>query len=179
MHSRASLQALLGDWRKHLSDWAASGRLTAAAQEALQIKGESEALKRLVDQWSEGNFTALPPVVLLPASSMPGAVGAYTIGSPTIYLNQEWLKSASQDSVMLVLTEELGHHLDGLLNEVDTEGDEGKSLSNILLRSNPPRNTGQRDKGVIILPQGEKLDAEYSAAPTLSWTQVLGPPREI
>ena len=76
MHSRASLQALLGDWRKHLSDWAASGRLTAAAQEALQIKGESEALKRLVDQWSEGNFTALPPVVLLPASSMPGAVGA-------------------------------------------------------------------------------------------------------
>ncbi|MEB3262355.1 MAG: hypothetical protein VKK94_05280 [Cyanobacteriota bacterium] len=38
----------------------------------------------------------------------------------TIYLNADWLATASEDQAIAVLSEELGQHLDGLLNAVDT-----------------------------------------------------------
>ena len=69
------LTALLPDWHLLLQDWSASGRLTAAAQEALLLNGEPQALKELVAHWSSGVFTGIPPIVLLPSSSMPGAAG--------------------------------------------------------------------------------------------------------
>jgi hypothetical protein len=65
-----TLDNLLGDWRKLLTEWAASGQITAAAQEALQLDGEPELLQELVGQWSKGDFSELPPIVLLPSWSM-------------------------------------------------------------------------------------------------------------
>ena len=109
MTSAAYLETLLGDWRKLLTDWAASGQLTAAAQDALQLSGEPKLLKQLVKQWSRADFSALPPIVLLPSSSMPGAAGAYAISTGTIYLNQDWLQTAGKDSVLAVLTLSLIH----------------------------------------------------------------------
>lgn len=140
--STPSLKTLLGDWRKLLTDWASSGQLTAAAQDALQLKGEPELLKRLAGQWSKGDFSGLPPIVLLPSSSMPGAAGAYAISTRTIYLNQDWLKTASHDRVMSVLTEELGHHLDGMLNTVDTPGDEGRDIARRLFSASSANAKG-------------------------------------
>jgi hypothetical protein len=110
------LQALLPTWYQLLQQWSLDGRLSAAAQEALLLSGESEPLTALTDQWAAGDFSGLPPIVLLPASSMPGAAGAYADSTGTIYLNEDWLQTASTDAVFSVLTEELGHHLDNLLN---------------------------------------------------------------
>ena len=126
------LTALIPDWHLLLQGWSASGRLTAAAEEALLLNGEPQALKELVTRWSAGDFSGLPPIVLLPSSSMPGAAGAYAISTGTIYLNQDWLTTASAAQALAVLTEELGHHLDGLLNGVDTPGDEGKYFALLL-----------------------------------------------
>ena len=55
-------------------------------------------------------------MVALPGKAMPSTAGAYGISTGTIYLNQEWLQSASRERVLAVLSEELGHHLDGMLN---------------------------------------------------------------
>jgi|GEM_PF-6816280 len=126
------LGTLVGDWKKLLTDWGESGALARAAREALMLEGEPEPLKRLVNQWREGDFSGLPPIVLLPASSMPGAAGAYAISTGTIYLNQDWLAGATEAQPMAVITEELGHHLDGLLNAVDTPGDEGELFARLL-----------------------------------------------
>ncbi|MCX5968476.1 MAG: calcium-binding protein [Cyanobacteria bacterium] len=126
------LAALLPEWQRLLQAWSASGALTAAAQEALLLQAEPEPLKRLVSQWSQGDFSGLPPIVLLPASSMAGAAGAYASSTGTIYLNQDWLATASAAQAMAVLTEELGHYLDGLLNAVDTPGDEGELFARLL-----------------------------------------------
>jgi hypothetical protein len=95
--SITNLDTLLSDWRKILTEWAISGQLTAAAQDALQLKAEPELLKRLAGQWRKGDFSGLPPIVLLPSRSMPGATGAYAISTGTIYLNEDWLKTASHD----------------------------------------------------------------------------------
>jgi hypothetical protein len=120
------LAALLQDWRLLLTQWARNGTLSRAALEALRLSEEPEALRLLVSRWSAGDLLDLPPVVVLPASAMPTAAGAYAITTGTIYLNQAWLQSSSRERVLQVLTEELGHHLDGLLNVVDTPGDEGE-----------------------------------------------------
>ena len=68
-HSTPSelLTALLADWQLLLQGWSTSGRLTAAAQEALLLGVVPQALEELVAQWSAGAFTGIPPVVLLPA----------------------------------------------------------------------------------------------------------------
>jgi hypothetical protein len=42
------LTALIPDWHLLLQGWSASGRLTAAAEEALLLNGEPQALKELV-----------------------------------------------------------------------------------------------------------------------------------
>ena len=167
MTSAATLETLLGDWRTLLTDWSASGQLTAAAREALQLKAEPELLQKLVRQWSKGDYSGLPPIVLLPSSSMPGAAGAYAISTRTIYLNQDWLRTASRDWVMSVLTEELGHHLDGLLNAVDTSGDEGEIFATLLhcegmistrLRQ---QTNSENDQGVVLV-NGEILAIEQA-----------------
>ena len=78
------LETHLQDWRELLILWAQNGTLTRAAQEALQLEGEPEKLRELVGEWSQRDFGNLPPVVLLPASAMPGAAGAYAISTGTI-----------------------------------------------------------------------------------------------
>jgi hypothetical protein len=133
MFTTASLSpALHQEWKLKLSQWAADGSLDAAAGAAFRLEGRPAELAALISQWAEGDFSALPPIVLLPASSMPGAAGAYAISTGTIYLNQDWLAGASAAQVIAVLTEELGHHLDGLLNVVDTPGDEGEGFAGLV-----------------------------------------------
>ena len=158
------LTALLPDWHLLLQDWSASGRLTAAAQEALLLNGEPQALKELVAQWSTGVFTGIPPIVLLPSSSMPVAAGAYAISTGTIYLNQDWLTTASAAQAMAVLTEELGHHLDGLLNVVDTPGDEGEYFANLVMgtKSNAQSDSRHSEDSITIFFNNQTLHAEVS-----------------
>jgi Ca2+-binding RTX toxin-like protein len=126
------LAALLPEWHLLLQGWSPSGRLTAAAQEALLLNGEPGALTDLTNQWAAGEFGALPPIVLLSSADINGAMGAYAISTGTIYLNADWLAGATKAQVFAVLTEELGHHLDRLLNVVDTPGDEGEYFARLL-----------------------------------------------
>lgn len=98
---------LLQAWRLRLSEWSIDGSLSAAAQ---------AALKELISEWAAGDFKALPPIKVLDGSMMPGAAGAYAISTGTIYLNGDWLRLASEEQGIAVLSEELGHHLDGWLN---------------------------------------------------------------
>ena len=170
-----SLDTLLGDWKKLLTVWAGSGALTRAVREALLLKGEPEPLKRLVSQWGQGDCSGLPPIVLLPASSMPGATGAYAIGTGTIYLNQDWLAKASAAQAIAVLTEELGHWLDSQIRSTDTAGDEGALLSRLLMgpELSPEEESSLRsedDRIQITLASGQVLLAEASTdslAPTI------------
>jgi hypothetical protein len=170
-----SLDTLLGDWQKLLTDWADSRDLSRAACEALLLKGEPEPLKRLVDQWSHGDFSGLPPIVLLPASSIPGAAGVYAISTGMIYLNRDWLATASAAQAIAVLTEELGHWLDSQLSPTDTPGDEGARLARLLLgpELSPEEERSLRaedDRIQITLASGQVLLAEASAdtlAPTI------------
>lgn len=71
------LASRLPQWHLLLQEWSASGRLTAAAQEALLLNGEPQALTDLTNQWSAGDFQAVPEIVLLSNADINGALGAY------------------------------------------------------------------------------------------------------
>jgi len=126
-------RALLLAWRRHLQGWSADGSLKAAAQQALGLEQEPPQLQALTSHWAEGDFSGLPPIRLLAGSSMPATAGAYGHSTGTIYLNADWLQQASEEQAIAVLTQELGHHLDGVLNSEETPGDEGEHFS-LLLR---------------------------------------------
>ena len=158
------LRKLLPEWHLLLKKWAASGRLTAAALEALLLNGQPKALTELTNQWAAGEFSALPPIVLLSSAEINGALGAYAVSTGSIYLNADWLLSANKEQVIAVLTEELGHHLDGVLNAVDTFGDEGEYFSKLLtntgLTAGEVRALHQQNDAGTILVQGQLLAAE-------------------
>jgi len=158
---------ILPTWYEQLQHWSLSGRLTAAAQEALLLDGEPQALKDLVSQWSKGDFKGIPEIVLLSNMDINGALGAYAQSIGKIYLNADWLKTATQEAVNAVLTEELGHHLDGLLNTVDTAGDEGEYFSRHIcdgaLDSNLVDGLRFEVDNITVYPQtGFGIDAEAS-----------------
>ncbi|MFN5193434.1 MAG: hypothetical protein ACK5E6_03280, partial [Cyanobacteriota bacterium] len=162
------MDLLLPQWFTLLKGWALDGSISLAAQESFQLDGEPEPLKELISQWAAGDVAALPPVELLPAEAMAGAAGAYAIQSGTIYLNADWLLGASPAQVQAVLSEELGHHLDGLLNTSDTPGDEGELFA-ALLHGNGMVSAEQRrrlltqnDHGSVLL-NGELLAVEQAS----------------
>ncbi|MEI6029803.1 MAG: cadherin-like domain-containing protein [Synechococcaceae cyanobacterium ELA739] len=161
------LTALLPEWQRLLQVWSASGALSAAAQEALVLSGEPQALTDLVTQWSAGDFTGIPPIVLLSGTEMNGAMGAYALSTGTIYLNADWLATATKDQLFAVLTEELGHSLDGLLNSVDTSGDEGEYFAGLLKASGVVgakqrlRLRSENDQGTVLV-NGEVLTVEQA-----------------
>lgn len=76
-------------------------------------------------------------------NELGGALGAYsatgTTGKPTIYLNGDWLQTASFQEIQAVLLEELGHDFDNYINNgADSQGDEGEIFANLIL--NKPFN---------------------------------------
>ena len=165
----------LESWKLAVQGWSRDGSLARAAQDALNLDAVPPALQRLIEQWSEAQWEELPPVELLSSEAMPGAAGAYAISTGTIYLNQSWLESASPQQVQAVLTEELGHHLDGLLNAADTPGDEGEIFSCLLLQVCSVNN-GQKflsHDGSIHLKVGDRI-LEGEAADNTGWLLTAG-----
>lgn len=166
--AEALLANYLESWKALLTQWSSDGSLSAAAQEVLLLDEEPPALTDLITQWSAGDYRQLPPIVLLSNADIGGAMGAYALSTETIYINQDWLLSASQAQVEAVLTEELGHHLDGLLNEVDTPGDEGEyfsqSLSTNYVYYDATRSIGIRSDIGEIKVAGNAVGVEFAAS---------------
>ncbi|MEB3316632.1 MAG: Calx-beta domain-containing protein, partial [Cyanobacteriota bacterium] len=161
------LDALLQAWRQQLTLWSKSGALSRAAEQALLLGETPGRLRELVGRWSAGNFEDLPPVVLLPTSAMPSAAGAYALSTGSIYLNRDWLQTANREQALAVLTEELGHHLDGLVNCADTPGDEGEMLARIVM-DNPigiqeKREIQRQEDRTLLIRHGKTMEVEQSS----------------
>ena len=163
-----SLESLLPEWQRNLQGWAKDGSLALAAEEALGLVATPAALEGIIDQFKSGNFKALPPILLLSGSRISGVKGAYASSTGTIYLNANWLKNASKQQVFSVLTEELGHHLDRVMNASDTPGDEGEYFARILAnRSNGltaleiQALRAQKDEGYLVA-SSQILQVEFA-----------------
>jgi RHS repeat-associated protein len=84
--------------------------------------------------FAEGDFSALPPIEILSASTLNGASGGFDTGAGKIYLSDALL-SGTPDNVTLVksvLLEEIGHYIDAQINRTETLGDEGEYFADRL-----------------------------------------------
>jgi hypothetical protein len=84
--------------------------------------------------FAEGDFSALPPIEILSASTLNGASGGFDTGAGKIYLSDALL-SGTPDNVTLVksvLLEEIGHYIDAQINRTETAGDEGEYFADRL-----------------------------------------------
>ena len=125
-------------------------------------------LKRIAKRLAAGDTRDIPPIELLPGSAMPGAAGAYAKATRTIYINEEWIKTANEVDIIRLLTEEFGHHLDNEINEKDSPGDEGAIFSEHLFFAHPQGTIpstqihliNENDHGWINV-DGQLLAAEF------------------
>jgi hypothetical protein len=164
-------EALLPAWLRRLHSWALDGRLEAAVLEALRLRAGDPRLATLLAERAAGNTAELPEIRLVEGSVMEGLAGAYSpLGrGGMILLNRTWLSAADDASVLAVLTEEFGHHLDRQFNSSDTPGDEGQLFASLLLGA--PLGPSQRtailadDDTVVLRIGGTSISAEAATTP--------------
>ncbi|AFZ51398.1 Ig-like domain-containing protein [Dactylococcopsis salina] len=153
---------LLPNWQNALTELASSGRLLTAAQEALQLETIPDSLAELIKQWQTGDFSQLPTVEVLSNESISGAMGAYASSLETIYLNEDWLATASEEDALAVLMEELGHHLDNVVNEKDATGDEGAIFASLLQGKGFGDQVREEDDRATLEINGESVTVEQA-----------------
>ena len=82
------------------------------------------------------------------------------------------MAEASDQEISAVLTEELGHHLDAVLNDFDTPGDEGEHFAKLLIHGELSDQSiaalSLQSDLITILADGQFWQAEASSA----WQQV-------
>ena len=127
------------------------------------------AIEQLLSQSEQGQ-TPLR-VELRSNAELQGAKGAYsatgTTGQATVYLNAEWAATADEASLTRVLVEEMGHHLDALINgQDDTPGDEGELFARMVLEGVQPQSVSfllSEDDHAALSIEGQQVLAELAA----------------
>ena len=169
-------ESLQQQWQPSLQFWAQNGGLVDAAINALKLDADPppDQLIGIAQRLASGDSSDIPAIELLPQASMPGAAGAYAASNQRIYLNNEWVQTASTPDTIKVLTEEFGHHLDALLNDKDTAGDEGRHFSDSLTGNADWKNQQfdqlTNDHAQVEI-NGELTDVEFSRTNTSTTTK--------
>ena len=136
----------------------------ALMQHSFSQGGASEqAIEQFRIRVLAGDFSWLPNIHLLDNAQMHGANGAYSAQSNTVYLAIDALDSPIAYATFV---EEVGHSIDALLNQRDTQGDEGAVFALLLggaAVSSPEvrAQSGENDSGVISI-NGFLTPVEFS-----------------
>ena len=80
-------------------------------------------------QWQRQDFSLFPQIEVVSSDVLGSAKGAYAISTNRIYLSDQFVSRASQQSLDAVILEEFGHFVDAQVNQTDTAGDEGELFS--------------------------------------------------
>jgi hypothetical protein len=117
-------------------------------------------------QWQSGNFSQLPTIEVIDDQILGNARGAYASSSNTIFLSDTFLETASQQYLIAVILEEIGHFVDAQVNSVDSAGDEGAVFAALVAGESLDVGTLQalktEDDSTIIRVNGESVGIEQS-----------------
>ena len=127
---------------------------------------EAEQLRQ---QTLAGDFSWMPTVQVVSTDELNSGGGmhggAYSADTNTIYISEELL-NADPELAATVLLEEIGHAIDTLVNDSDTQGDEGEIFGRLvggetLSESELEAIRAEDDSGTIVIG-GVRVDVEYS-----------------
>ncbi|MFN9174540.1 MAG: hypothetical protein ACK58N_08525 [Synechocystis sp.] len=129
----------------------------------------------LRSQWQKGIFSQFPPIEIISSDVLGKANGAYAISTNKIYLSDQFVNKASQQSLVAVILEEFGHFVDAKVNKTDTAGDEGEYFADVVLGKS--LSTAEivwlktEDDHAVVMIDGREVVIEMAAsdgvAPTL------------
>ena len=106
-----------------LSSW--SDRPDAASDLKEIFGATSGTSASLLNRIRNNDLSWLPRIEILSAEILSPAIAAYSRETETIYLSD----ACPSDLQTEALLEEIGHHIDAILNTVETPGDEGALFS--------------------------------------------------
>lgn len=132
-------------------------------------KGEALRLKM-----ARGDFSWAPRVQLATSQTLAGHLGAYAASTQTVYLDEA---VPNQLVRAFIYIEEIGHHLDTLLNKTDAPGDEGTLFRFGIVGEKFPEEVMARvrtgnDHGTLVI-DGKEVEVEFLfgwLTDFLSWT---------
>jgi Ca2+-binding RTX toxin-like protein len=142
-----------------LRDWANSDHAEKDLETIYGSVIDWASAYRWLAAFRRGDFSALPPVLVLPSEDMPGLWGGYSRDRNEVYI------AADCPTAYLsgVLIEELGHFLDQELCKTETIGDEGAAFSAAVLGANAPSESYRQDKeGAEVFFGGNSIPVEAS-----------------
>jgi Ca2+-binding RTX toxin-like protein len=123
------------------------------------------AARAALDDISSGKG---PPIEVVSAGTLNGALAAYNDETKTILLSREFVLAQSTDSnaLVAVLIEEYGHYIDARANAIDAPGDEGEIFARLVLGQSLTAGEldvlkGQHDQGVITVA-GRQVAVEFA-----------------
>jgi|688.fasta_scaffold158106_2 hypothetical protein len=117
-------------------------------------------------QWQSQDFSLFPQIEVVSGDVLGSAKGAYAISTNKIYLSDQFVSVASQQSLEAVILEEFGHFVDAQVNATDTAGDEGELFSALVRGVNLSaaelgRIKAEDDHAVIVV-NGQSITVEQS-----------------
>ena len=124
-------------------------------------------------QWQSGDFSLFPQIEVISSDVLGSANGAYAITTNRIYLSDQFVSRASQQSLEAVILEEFGHFVDAKVNVTDTVGDEGELFSALVrgVSLNPSelsRIQAENDHAVIVV-NGQSIAVEQALTLVGAW----------
>jgi hypothetical protein len=135
-------------------------------------KNNINQVNLLQDAWQNSDFSIIPTIEIISDSDLNGANGAFSIQKMRIYLSESLINSANLSLIASVLLEEIGHAVDGRLNQSDSLGDEGAIFS-ALVRGETlnPQQLGSlkaEDDTATITLDGQVVEIEQNASTNVS-----------
>jgi Ca2+-binding RTX toxin-like protein/exonuclease III len=88
----------------------------------------------LFNNFSDGNFSALPAIRIVNRADIYGGNAAFSADTGFVYLTVEFLSENQNNKpkVTNILLEEIGHFIDSKINKTDSPGDEGEIFANLV-----------------------------------------------
>ncbi|MDT9190646.1 MAG: hypothetical protein P5681_23020, partial [Limnospira sp. PMC 894.15] len=168
----AQIEAALTQVNQQLTEFVASANFQGDLQTAFGASTDVELGATIIEALSQGET---PEMMVLSATSMNGADGAFDSLTGTVYLSDAIIHS---EKLVDVITEEFGHYIDSQLNEIDSPGDEGELFMRLvngeaLTEADITGLRNQNDWGFIWV-EGEPVAVQMSAPPEFAWTRLLG-----
>jgi Ca2+-binding RTX toxin-like protein len=130
----------------------------------------------LRSQWQSQDFSLFPQIEVVSSEVLGSAKGAYAISTNKIYLSDQFVSVASQQSLEAVILEEFGHFVDAQVNATDTTGDEGELFSAIvrgvsLSAAELGRIKAEDDHAVIVV-NGQSIAVEQAVTLVGVWDRL-------
>ncbi|MGD1911484.1 MAG: hypothetical protein ACFB2X_11675, partial [Rivularia sp. (in: cyanobacteria)] len=109
------------------ADAALTDKLELAFGESFQ----TEIADKLINDFSQDNFSDIPAIQVVSSDKINGANGGYDSLNGSIYLSREFVITHENDvnAITGVILEEIGHFIDSRINDEDAVGDEGELFS--------------------------------------------------